>query len=64
MAVKWYLNKDDVSWHTFWDKTSIEDELAEAKNDYPRMLNVILDNSINSNNIFSLDISSDINGYL
>ena len=45
MAVKWYLKKDDASWNTFWDKTSIDDELAEVKNDYPRMLHVILDNS-------------------
>ena len=45
MAVKWYLKKDDASWLTFWDKTSIDDELAEVKNDYPRMLNAILDNS-------------------
>ena len=45
MAVKWYLKEEDASWHTFWDNISIEDELAEVKNDYPRMLNVILDNS-------------------
>ena len=45
MAVKWYLNKDDASWHSFWDNISIDDEIAEAKNDYPLMLNAILDNS-------------------
>ena len=45
MAVKWYLKEEDATWHTFWDNISIEDELAEVKNDYPRMLNVILDNS-------------------
>ena len=45
MAVKWSLKKDDVNWQTYWDKTSIEDELTEVKNDYPRMLNVILDYS-------------------
>ena len=50
MAVKWYLKKDDASWLTFWDKISIDDELAEVKNDYPRMLNAILDNS-NQNSI-------------
>lgn len=45
MAVKWYLKKDDASWNTFWDKTSIDDELKEVKNDYPMMLDSILDNS-------------------
>ena len=45
MAVKWYLKKDDASWNTFWDKTSIDDELEEVKNDYPRMLDSILENS-------------------
>jgi len=45
MAVKWYLNKDDASWHSFWDNISIDDEIAEAKSDYPLMLNAILDNS-------------------
>ncbi len=45
MAVKWYLNENDASWHSFWDNTSIDDELAEAKDDYPLMLNAILDNS-------------------
>ena len=46
VAVKWYLKKEDASWHTFWDNISVEDELAEVKNDYPRMLKVIFTNSI------------------
>ena len=29
MAVKWYLKKDDASWLTFWDKTSIDVELKD-----------------------------------
>ena len=45
MAVKWYLNKDDASWDSFWDNTTIDDELAEAKGDYPLMLDAILNNS-------------------
>ena len=45
MAVKWYLKKDDASWHSFWDKTSIDNELAEAKGDYPMMLDAILNYS-------------------
>ena len=45
MAVKWYLNKDDASWHSFWDNNTIDDELAEAKSDYPIMLDAILNNS-------------------
>ena len=45
MAVKWYLKKDDASWNTFWDNISIDDEIAEAKSDFPHMLNAILNNS-------------------
>ena len=45
MAVKWYLNKEDASWGSFWDSTTIAEELEEAKNDYPRMLSAILENS-------------------
>ena len=45
MAVKWFLKRDDASWSSFWDKTTIDDELKEANNDYPMMLNAILGNS-------------------
>ena len=45
MAVKWFLKSDDASWSSFWDKTTIDDELEEANNDYPMMLNAILGNS-------------------
>jgi len=45
MAVKWFLKRDDASWSSFWDKTTIDDELEEANNDYPMMLNAILGNS-------------------
>jgi len=45
MAVKWYLNKNDASWLTFWDNNSIDKELEEVRNDYPKMLNALLENS-------------------
>ena len=45
MAEKWYLKRDDASWFTFWDKTTIDSELNELKNAYPKMLTAILENS-------------------
>jgi len=45
MAVKWYLNKNDTSWVSFWERTSIDKELEEAKNDYPKILSAITENS-------------------
>ncbi len=45
MAVKWFLNSNNTSWVSFWDRTTIDNELEEAKNDYPKMLNAILENS-------------------
>ncbi|MBC8346021.1 MAG: class I SAM-dependent methyltransferase [Candidatus Marinimicrobia bacterium] len=50
MAVKWYLKKDDASWHSFWNDISIDDEITEAKNDYPLMLNAIIGNT-NANSV-------------
>ena len=49
MAVKWYLNSNDASWVSFWDRTTIDNELEEAKKDYPKVLTAILENSHKEN---------------
>jgi len=45
MAIKWYLRADDASWESFWYDKTIENQVNEVENEYPKILDAILNNS-------------------